>query len=103
MILIQNGESGPRVVLLQTLLRAKGATLDIDGVFGNQTYRAVVAFQKGVPGGALKPDGVVGPKTWPYLVDGTDLTVADSVDVTDLPPPLRPPYQTPYQHHSSPV
>jgi hypothetical protein len=85
MILIQYGEIGPRAVLLQTLLRAKGATLDIDGVFGGQTYRAVIAFQKGVPGGALQPDGVVGPKTWPYLVDGADLTVADSVDVTDLP------------------
>jgi hypothetical protein len=85
MILIQYGESGPRVVLLQTLLNAKGATLDVDGDFGNLTYRAVIAFQKSVPGGALKPDGAVGPKTWPYLIDGTDLAVVDSVDVTDLP------------------
>ena len=65
MILIQYGDCGPRVVLLQVLLNRKGASLEVDGAFGNHTYRAVVDFQKSVPQAALTPDGVVGRKPGP--------------------------------------
>ena len=53
------------VVTLQYLLRARGKTVTVDGVFGPQTDAAVCAFQhdKG-----LVVDGIVGPLTWSALV-----------------------------------
>lgn len=54
------GDRGPEVTNLQKRLNAAGASLTADGVFGNGTRDAVMAFQtrKG-----LKADGVVGPAT----------------------------------------
>jgi hypothetical protein len=85
MILIQYGDYGPRVVLLQVLLNRKGADLEVDGSFGNHTYQAVVHFQKTYfPMASLTPDGVVGPKTWPWLIADTGMELVDAVDVSTL-------------------
>jgi g-D-glutamyl-meso-diaminopimelate peptidase len=55
------GSRGPNVKLLQSLLSKIGYNPgSIDGVFGQQTRRAVIDFQ--VDNG-LVPDGVVGPAT----------------------------------------
>jgi peptidoglycan hydrolase-like protein with peptidoglycan-binding domain len=48
-----------------------GHTVAVDGVFGLNTRRAVIAFQ-GVLALDIKPfavDGIVGPQTWPPLVN----------------------------------
>jgi hypothetical protein len=67
------GMSGDDVKELQKLLNQKGFAVAASGpgsqgqetkLFGLRTYRAVVAFQKAHN---LKPDGVVGPKTWAML------------------------------------
>ncbi len=50
---------------LQQLLRARGHTVAVDGIFGPQTEAAVKAFQ-GSRG--LATDGIVGPQTWGRLV-----------------------------------
>jgi peptidoglycan hydrolase-like protein with peptidoglycan-binding domain len=50
---------------LQQLLRARGQTVAVDGVFGPQTEAAVRAFQQSR---GLAADGVVGPQTWGRLV-----------------------------------
>jgi peptidoglycan hydrolase-like protein with peptidoglycan-binding domain len=50
---------------LQQLLRARGQTVAVDGIFGPQTESAVKAFQQSRGLGA---DGIVGPQTWGRLV-----------------------------------
>lgn len=56
------GSTGPNVKLIQSLLNRIGYNAGtVDGVFGPQTQRAVIAFQRN---NGLVPDGVVGPATW---------------------------------------
>jgi peptidoglycan hydrolase-like protein with peptidoglycan-binding domain len=50
---------------LQQLLRARGHTVAVDGIFGPQTEAAVKAFQQSR---GLAADGIVGPQTWGRLV-----------------------------------
>jgi hypothetical protein len=62
------GDRGGNIVDLQKRLNKLGAQLEADGVFGQATHRAVIAFQ-GREG--LSPDGIVGKATWRRLVDLT--------------------------------
>jgi hypothetical protein len=62
--LLREGASGPDVERLQKLLNAKGATLVVDGDFGNATKMAVRTFQNAK---RLVEDGVVGQQTWAAL------------------------------------
>jgi N-acetyl-anhydromuramyl-L-alanine amidase AmpD len=55
---------GSAVVVLQELLNLRGAALKVDGVFGRQTFEAVLTYQ--VSNG-LVADGIVGPATWNAL------------------------------------
>jgi peptidoglycan hydrolase-like protein with peptidoglycan-binding domain len=57
----------PRVTVrsAQYLLRARGASLTVDGVFGSRTRAAVVAFQRSR---GLVVDGVIGAQTWRSLI-----------------------------------
>jgi peptidoglycan hydrolase-like protein with peptidoglycan-binding domain len=59
--------SWPRVTVrsAQYLLRARGASLSVDGVFGARTRTAVVAFQRSR---GLVADGVIGAQTWRSLI-----------------------------------
>jgi peptidoglycan hydrolase-like protein with peptidoglycan-binding domain len=50
---------------LQQLLRARGYSVAVDGIFGAATESAVKSFQQSR---GLAADGVVGPLTWPKLV-----------------------------------
>jgi peptidoglycan hydrolase-like protein with peptidoglycan-binding domain len=50
---------------LQDLLRARGHSVAVDGIFGPQTESAVKAFQQSK---GLAADGIVGPLTWPKLI-----------------------------------
>ncbi|GAB5417092.1 MAG: hypothetical protein Crog4KO_19580 [Crocinitomicaceae bacterium] len=61
----------PDVTLVQTLLKDKGVSVGtVDGLFGNQTRRAIINFQKGGLG-FNNADGRVDPggKTWKGLND----------------------------------
>jgi len=63
---LQREDSGPQVVTLQALLNAfDEAALAVDGVFGDATLRAVMAYQRSR---RLTVDGVVGPETWTQLL-----------------------------------
>lgn len=59
------GSRGPNVKLVQSLLSKIGyAPGIIDGVYGQQTFNAVMAFQRD---NNLLPDGIVGPMTWALI------------------------------------
>jgi peptidoglycan hydrolase-like protein with peptidoglycan-binding domain len=53
------------VQTLQYLLRARGHTVTVDGIFGPATNAAVRAFQQQK---GLTVDGIVGPHTWSALI-----------------------------------
>ena len=61
---LQEGANGDDVKRLQTLLNRHGATLTVDGDFGNGTKMAVRIFQSAK---GLVEDGIVGPQTWDAL------------------------------------
>lgn len=60
------GSTGDDVRLLQSALRARGFTITVDGVFGQQTDRTVRAFQQRV---GIVVDGIVGRQTFDALDD----------------------------------
>ena len=64
---------GDQVKAIQRLLKSMGykgsnnTALTIDGVFGNNTKVALIAFQKTK---GLVADGICGAKTWSKLLKG---------------------------------
>jgi len=58
-MIIKLGSTGQLVEILQEML-----SIEIDGIFGEKTRKAVVYFQKK---NNLNPDGIVGPLTWKKL------------------------------------
>ncbi len=64
-VLSQYGSRGNEVRQIQTKLRQLGHySGSIDGIYGSDTKRAVISFQKSC---GLKADGIAGPKTLLYL------------------------------------
>ena len=68
-IQVQQGSNGDAVRAVQSQMhsRGDGATIAIDGIFGSMTNDAVRAFQALT---GMTVDGIVGPQTWNYLVNG---------------------------------
>jgi peptidoglycan hydrolase-like protein with peptidoglycan-binding domain len=70
--LVRRGDRDHPVKTLQYLLRARGHTVTVDGIFGPKTDAAVRDFQKAlhqdIP--SVTVDGIVGPITWRALVSG---------------------------------
>ncbi len=65
MRILQRGDTGSDVRLAQTaLFRAGYDPGPINGVFGAQTERAVLQFQRVL---GARQDGIIGPVTWQYL------------------------------------
>lgn len=52
---------------IQGLLNCAGAALDVDGLFGNNTYNAIVNFQNAY-NARLSVDGVAGPSTFAWAI-----------------------------------
>lgn len=63
---IKKGDSGSVVLEIQKSLNGQGANpkIDEDGVFGNDTVKAIKTFQQKK---SLKADGIVGPATFDAL------------------------------------
>jgi hypothetical protein len=61
---LHRGDTGPWVSYLQQQLRSRGATLDVDGIFGAGTDTAVRQVQTSA---GIEVDGIVGPDTWTAL------------------------------------
>lgn len=63
---LRNGNSGTQVKVLQWLLNENGYDAGkVDGIFGNNTLKAVKAYQKAK---GLTVDGIVGKNTWAKLL-----------------------------------
>jgi hypothetical protein len=65
---LRQGASGAAVARMQHLLAAAGERIDTDGRFGPGTDAAVRVFQGRA---RLTADGIVGPRTWEALIEGT--------------------------------
>lgn len=81
MEILKTGSIGPLVELLQSILKKLGwLSGNIDGIFGEQTKNAVIAFQRN---SGLWPDGIVGSGTWltlsPYI-NGYDIHTISTGD-----------------------
>ncbi len=63
--IVRQGDRNHPVKTLQYLLRERGHSVDVDGIFGPATDAAVRAFQQEKN---LAVDGDVGPKTWTALI-----------------------------------
>ena len=81
---IKRGSRGDDVERLQTLLNNAGYSLDVDGIFGDNTYNAVRQYQRA---NGLSVDGIVGTNTWGALTGGGSGSGNTSgvVDVTQPP------------------
>jgi hypothetical protein len=77
--LLKPGASGAKVLAAQHLLRARGANVALDGVFGASTFAAVrqlatghgVAYEPCYAGRSADESGFIGATTWPLLVRST--------------------------------
>jgi peptidoglycan hydrolase-like protein with peptidoglycan-binding domain len=63
--LVRQGDRDHPVRTLQRLLRQRGHSVVVDGIFGPKTDAAVRAFQTAAH---LAVDGIVGPQTWGALI-----------------------------------
>jgi peptidoglycan hydrolase-like protein with peptidoglycan-binding domain len=63
--LVRQGDRDHPIRTLQWLLRARGHSVPVDGIFGPKTDAAVRAFQQQ---SGLGVDGIVGPNTWRALI-----------------------------------
>ena len=81
---IKRGSRGDDVERLQTMLNNAGYSLDVDGIFGDNTYNAVRQYQRAQ---GLSVDGIVGTNTWGALTGGGSGSGNTSgvVDVTQPP------------------
>jgi hypothetical protein len=82
MFLVKKGDVGPRVIMVQGILRKLGSGLTIDGDFGEATEAAAKEFQ-GRSDVRLTPDGQVGISTWQAIERLTGLRVFNIVDAED--------------------
>lgn len=91
MALLKQGDQGPLVSELQKLLTMRGYPVEIIGIFGPKTYRAVRAFQSqnlDQHGQPLVVDGKAGELTWWSLTHPKPVIIPPSaVDFSVMPPP----------------
>ncbi|MEW6585701.1 MAG: CHAP domain-containing protein [Nitrospirota bacterium] len=87
---LKRGDKGTEVSDLQRLLVERGYPVEIDGIFGTETYRAVRAFQSqnlDQHGQPLVVDGEVGPLTlWSLAHPKPVVETPSAVDYLTVPP-----------------
>ncbi len=71
-IITSEGSEGAEVLIIQELLSYIATVisdipnLDVDGIFGPETKKSVIAFQKHY---GIEPDGIVDKKTWDKIIN----------------------------------
>ncbi|GLF93832.1 peptidoglycan-binding domain-containing protein [Streptomyces yaizuensis] len=71
---LRQGARGPAVRAAQTLLRARGQSVPVDGVWAAAMTTKVKAFQRAQ---RLTADGVIGPRTWAALLGAKPAPAGD--------------------------
>ncbi|NJO59692.1 MAG: hypothetical protein HC836_15715 [Richelia sp. RM2_1_2] len=71
------GSKGDSVRSLQLLLNQRGYTVDVDGVFGDESEDAIIDFQTKAK---LNADGVVGEMTWNALLKNEVKTFVSKIN-----------------------
>lgn len=66
-VIYQRGMRGPDIRVIQAALNSKGAHLTVDGDYGNNTFNAVVEFQKSL---GLEPTGAIDTNLFKTLTEG---------------------------------
>lgn len=80
--ILKMNSHGHDVQLLQQRLQSLGYNVkSIDGIFGNEVYRAVIAFQRD---NKLTINGVVDAKTWKTLQSATGKAAKSAADTTGI-------------------
>ncbi len=80
---VSYGSKGSDVTELQKLLNNNGYKLDVDGIFGNQTQKAVKEYQQK---NSLAVDGIVGNNTWGALTKATAGNTGTTTDAATQAP-----------------
>ncbi len=87
---LKKNTQGSEVTTLQQLLNQRGYPVEVDGDFGNQTFKAVRAFQSqnlDQHGQPLIIDGSVGPLTWWSLTHPKPvINTPTAIDYSKIPP-----------------
>lgn len=69
--IVRKGAEGGITKLIQERLKSVGFnSLAVDGIFGSNTEKSIKVFQTNR---GLSVDGIVGPKTWDWLLKGTKM------------------------------
>ena len=80
-LLVRKGTYGTGVKWVQDMLNHNGYNLSVDGIFGTQTYNAVINFQSSR---GLGVDGIVGPQTRNALKNYANATSLPTFSRTSL-------------------
>ena len=67
---VKKGAKGNVTRLIQERLNSAGFNISVDGIFGENTKKAIKAFQKNR---GLTQDGIVGKNTWEWVLKGTKM------------------------------
>ena len=81
------GSTGDAVRDMQQRLKNLGYTVNVDGVYGNTTYQAVLAFQKR---NGLTEDGIAGEATLQKIASSSALPAAIALPSPTIAPTTRP-------------
>ena len=82
--ILQIGDRGKDVARLQSLLRATGRRIAVDGLFGRQTLRVLKNLQRTY---RLRPDGLFGPRSRQVLarIDARTIPVTPPISQSTKP------------------
>src|SRR4051795_5302146 len=81
MIYVSRGDIGPRVIMIQGILRATGHKIVIDGNFGPATEAAVVQYKATLSGATA--GGAIDLETWRAIERSTGYRIINVVDAED--------------------
>lgn len=81
MIFVQQGDVGPRVIMIQGILRAAGHSISIDGIFGPRTEAAVIQYKSTLTGASA--GGAIDLQTWRAIEASTRWRIINVVDAED--------------------